>query len=104
MQERSRARVSPRSAVTAAIEEVDRPLAFGIVANISDTGACICTDGMFPVGDSVVVQLSFRGEAQPMSVQGCIVWCGHDADHTFRYGVQWIQVAGGRLRRLIRDC
>lgn len=104
MRERKSVRISPRTAVTAAIEELDRPLAFGIVANISESGACICTDGLFPVGDSVVVQLSFRGESQPMPLEGYIVWCGHDAEHTFRYGVQWIHVAGGRLRRLIRDC
>ena len=104
MRERRSTRVSPRTAVTAAIEEVDHALAFGVVTNISEGGACICTDGIFPVGDSLLVQLSFRGEPQPVPVEGCVVWCGCEGDRSYRYGVQFLQPAGSRLKRLIRDC
>ena len=59
MAERKAERVRPRSAVTAAIEEFDR-IAFGIVANISEGGACLCTDQAFPVGESLHIRLSFE--------------------------------------------
>lgn len=104
MQERKAARVSPRSAITAAIEEFDSAYAFGVVANISEGGACICTDRAYPVGEPVVVQLSFRGQEQPLPVEAYVRWCGHDAGDTYRCGLQWIGAAGGQLRRLIRDC
>jgi hypothetical protein len=104
MSERRGPRFTPRAAVTAAIEEFDRPLSFGVVSNISDGGACICTDGLFPVGDNVTVQLSFRGEEQPVPMEGYVVWCGTDPGPSFRYGLQWIRPAASRLQRLIRDC
>lgn len=110
MLERGAVRISPRTAVTAAIEDITEsmkeragPLAFGVVANISEAGACIRTDGRFPVGETVLVQLSFRGEPQPLPVEGCVVWCGDD-DHSFRYGLRWLRRAAGRLERLIREC
>ena len=104
MRERSTERFSPRSAVTAAIEEFEHPRSFGVVANISEGGACIRTHGNFPVGEGVVVRLSFRGEEQPIAVEGYVIWTGADTDEAYRVGVQWIQPAGSRLRRLIRDC
>ena len=103
MQERKAARVRPRSAITAAIEEFDR-LAFGIVTNISEGGACICTDQAFPIGEALHVQLSFRGEEQPVPLDCYVIWCGHEPDDTYRYGLQWVYPAGSELRRLIRDC
>jgi hypothetical protein len=103
MQERKAARVRPRSAVTAAIEEFDR-FAFAIVADISEGGACICTDREFPIGESLHVQLSFTGVEQPVSLDCYVIWCGHQSDNTYRYGLQWVYPAGSDLRRLIRDC
>ena len=105
MRERNSERISPRSAVTAAIEELEHPRSFGVVANISEGGACIRTDGLFPVGEGVTVRLSFRGEEQPISVEGFVIWTGEDAaSGSYRLGLQWVQPAGSRLKRLIRDC
>lgn len=104
MRDRNSERFSPRNAVTAAIEEMEHPRSFGVVANISEGGACIRTDGLFPVGENVTVRLSFRGEEQPISVEGCVIWTGEDAGPSYRIGLQWVQPAGSRLRRLIRDC
>ena len=104
MQERKAVRVNPRTAVTAALEEFDRAFAFGVVANISEGGACICTDGVFPVGRTLTVQLSFRGAEQPLPLDCYVVWSGTDTGDTFRYGLQWVGPVGSELRRLIRDC
>lgn len=103
MQERKSARVRPREAVTAAIEAFD-DFAFGVVANISEGGACVCTDRLFPVGESVTIQLSFRGEDNPVPLECHVVWVGESPGRTFRHGLQWIRPAGSQLRKLIRDC
>jgi Tfp pilus assembly protein PilZ len=104
MGERRAARVRPRSAVTAAIEEFERAYAFGVVADISEGGVCICTDCVFPIGETLTVQLSFRGQEQPVPLECYVIWCGSDAGDTYRYGLQWVHPAGSQLRRLIRDC
>ena len=101
--ERRAARVRPRSAITAAIEEFES-VAFGVVADISEGGACICTDHAFPIGEALTVQLSFRGQDQLLPLECYVIWCGGAAGNTYRYGLQWIHPAGSQLRRLIRDC
>lgn len=103
MHDRKAPRVRPRWAVTAAIGELDQ-LAFGVVANISEGGACICTDRVLRVGGPLVVQLSFNGQDEPVPLDCHVVWCGEAPGSTYRYGVQWVHPAGSQLRRLIRDC
>ncbi|HET8647269.1 MAG TPA: PilZ domain-containing protein [Vicinamibacteria bacterium] len=103
MQERRAARVRPRAAITAAIEAFEH-FTFGVIDNISEGGACICTNRAFPVGETLTLQLSFRGEEQPVPLDCHVVWCGEDGDQSYRYGLQWLRPAGSRLRRLIRDC
>jgi hypothetical protein len=103
MHERKATRVYPRGAVTAAIEEFER-VAIGVVANISEGGACICTDREFPIGEALKVRLSFGGVEQPVPLECYVIWCGHQPDQTYRYGLQWLHPAGSELRRLIRDC
>ena len=103
MHERKTARVRPRSAVPAPIDEFDR-FAFGIVADISEGGACIYTDHEFPIGEALHVQLSFSGEEQPVPLDCYVIWCALQPDDTYRYGLQWVYPAGSELRRLIRDC
>jgi len=102
--ERRDDRVRPRTPVTAAIEEFERAFAFGVVANISDGGACICTDRVFPIGETLTVQLSFAGQEKLVPLECYVIWCGSDAENTYRYGLQWVHPAGSQLRRLIRDC
>jgi Tfp pilus assembly protein PilZ len=103
MPERKAPRVRPRSPVTAAIEEFDR-LAFAIVANISDGGACIYTDREFPIGEALHVRLSFSGGEQTVPLDCYVIWSAHQTDDTYHYGLQWVYPAGSDLRRLIRDC
>ena len=97
-------RVVPRRAITVAIDENGVPRAYGVVANISDGGACICTDRVFPIGETLTVQLSFAGQEKLVPLECYVIWCGSDAENTYRYGLQWVHPAGSQLRRLIRDC
>jgi Tfp pilus assembly protein PilZ len=96
MQERVAVRVIPRSAVTVAIENHGYPMAYGVVANISDRGACLWTNGAFAVGESVVLRLSFPNEPQPLQAAGRVVWedVQRDEKGALRLGLTWSHTTG----------
>lgn len=105
MRARGAVRVIPKSAVTVAIEH-GLAHAYGVVANISEKGACVWTDGSFEPGESLVVRLSFPHEPQPIELPGRVVWSGPSPENkdALRYGLQWgagADVAASRLKSLI---
>jgi hypothetical protein len=69
MQVRGAVRVIPRSAVTVAIENQGFPMAYGVVANISENGACLWTNGAFAVGENLVIA-ELPHEPQPLQAAG----------------------------------
>ncbi len=93
MKERSAVRITPRNAITVVIENQGLPFAYGVVANISEAGVCVWTNGRFKVGENIVLRLSFAREPQPFQASGVIVWGdalperGSGSD--VRYGLQW---------------
>jgi Tfp pilus assembly protein PilZ len=93
MQERSAVRVTPRSAITVVIENQGLPFAYGVVANISEAGVCVWTNGRFKVGENLVLRLSFSREPQPFQAAGVVVWGDafpeRGAGSEVRYGLQW---------------
>ena len=108
MLERSFVRIIPRNAITVVIENQGLPFAYGVVANISEAGVCVWTNGRFKVGDSLVLRLSFAREPQPFQASGVIVWgdalAERGAGSDVRYGLQWGPVpppAKEHLRTLI---
>jgi Tfp pilus assembly protein PilZ len=108
MRERSAVRVTPRSAITVVIENGGLPFAYGVVANISEAGVCVWTNGRFEVGESLVLRLSFAREPQPFQASGVIVWGDaypeRGAGSDVRYGLQLGSVespAREHLRSLI---
>jgi Tfp pilus assembly protein PilZ len=109
MVDRAAVRVVPRNAVTVAIETQGLPLAHGVVANISDGGACVWTNGAFQVGENLVLRLSFPREPLPLQAAGRVVWeeTGRESrSGALRYGLQWSHSSGPqhqRLRLLIAD-
>ena len=102
MRERAAVRVIPRSAVTVAIENPSYPVAYGVVANISDVGACVWTNSAFGVGENVVLRLSFPREPQPLQAAGRIVWEDPPRDDkgALRLGLQWSHATGPAHARL----
>lgn len=102
MQERGAVRVVPRSAVTVAIEGQDGPEVYGVVANISDGGVCVWTDGAFQIGQTLVLQLSFAREPELLQAAGRIVWSERNQDEkgARRYGLQWAHTSGPQHARL----
>jgi Tfp pilus assembly protein PilZ len=87
-------RVVPSRAITVAIEDHGVPRAYGVVANISETGACVLTNGAFRVGERLLLQLSFAREPVPLETVGDVVWSGATQDRgVLRYGLQWAEGA-----------
>jgi Tfp pilus assembly protein PilZ len=96
MQQRDAVRVTPRSAVTVAIENQGYPMAYGVVANISERGACLWTNGKFAIGESLVLRLSFPHEPQPLQAAGRVVWedLHRDEKGAMRLGLMWSHTTG----------
>jgi Tfp pilus assembly protein PilZ len=102
MRDRSAIRVTPRSAVTVAIEGQGGPLAYGVVANISEAGVCVWTDGAFQIGETLVLRLRFAQEPESLQAAGRIVWGERNRDEkgARRYGLQWAHTSGPQHDRL----
>ncbi|HXB55813.1 MAG TPA: PilZ domain-containing protein [Vicinamibacteria bacterium] len=103
MRERGALRVVPAKPVTVALEHPKRPLAYGVVANISECGSCVLTAAKFDVGEEVVLTLSFAREAQPIETPGRIVWTNDGPSGTVQYGLKFVTTfdVHVRLKQLI---
>jgi hypothetical protein len=101
MRQRGAVRIVPRSPITVAIQEGDVPKAYGVVANISEAGACIWTDAGLDAGRPVKLRLSFPKGSQPVDAEGVVVW-GDSGSGTRCFGLQWTDQSAARLARLSR--
>jgi Tfp pilus assembly protein PilZ len=94
-------RVVPRRAITVAIDDHGVPRAYGVVANISETGACVLTNGAFQVGERLTLQLSFAREPVPVETVCDVVWTGATQDRgVLRYGLQWTEASNPKREHL----
>ena len=106
MFERASVRVNPRTPVRVELGRPGQPTALGVVSNISDQGACVVTDGEFPIGESLVLHLVFSPDSVPFQAAGRVVWMKPlgDGNGAQRYGLVWAHRTGpqhARLRELI---
>jgi hypothetical protein len=98
---RRAARVVPPEPVTVTMENGKGPVAYGIVANISETGACVRTDVPFTPGEELLIRLNFAREALPLSATGRVVWASgppQEGNGGLRHGVQWTYDGPHRVR------
>jgi len=105
MRQRSAVRVVPRNPITVALQEAGAPYAYGVVANISEDGACIWTNAHLEPGRSLALRLSFPKGSQPVHADGVVVWAEAESRTTaegLRYGIQWSSQTPGRSERLTR--
>jgi len=107
-EKRATDRFKPIKAITVAVESDDGlPAGFGIVADISEGGACLITDVGLYVGESVRLSLSFPNHRTPFSTPGKLCWIQKDLEgHCIRYGMRfepgpWTDT--DRLKSLIAD-
>jgi hypothetical protein len=71
-------RFAPRNSVTVAIQEQEDPFAYGIVTNISPSGACLVTAKPLPTGSKVHLQVSFYQQADLFVTDARVVWSRDD--------------------------
>jgi uncharacterized protein (TIGR02266 family) len=105
MHERSAVRIVPRNPISVAFQEAGTPFAFGVIANISEGGACIWTNARLEPGRSVALRLSFPRGTQPLEAEGVVVWGQAEAEagvEGVRYGLQWSAQTAGRNGYLAR--
>ena len=107
MQQRSAVRIVPRIPITLALQRAGSPYAYGVVANISEGGACIWTNATLEPGRSVNLRLSFPKASQPLDAEGVVVWggpVGSPSAQGVLYGLRWStdpESPRGRLARMI---
>ncbi len=67
-------RMEPKHAATAAVFRDSQQLAYGVVTNLSVTGACIVTDSRLEPGSNVELKLSFYQQASLYELPARVVW------------------------------
>jgi hypothetical protein len=100
---RRSARLVPREPVRVDLEFEDGPIAHGVVADISEGGACVTAETTAALdGATVLVSLRFASEPQPVPATGRIVWTA-SRERALRCGLEWTHVGPhrARLQRLI---
>lgn len=106
MLERASARFVPSRSVMVAFEGRDKPRAYGVVANLSDGGACVWTDARLEAGQQVALSISFARASRPVPAEARVVWSAPDTGAgARRYGVEWDPNTpeAPHLRRLISE-
>jgi hypothetical protein len=109
MREREAVRLIPRQAIAVEIDSFDISDITGVVANISDLGACVWTRASFDTGDVLVMRLHFGGEQTPFQAAGRVVWSDStgNTEGLRRCGLRWAHTTGPqheRLKTLIGNC
>jgi len=106
MRERAKARFVPRRSVTVAFEGQGNSRSYGVVANLSESGACVWSDAPLKAGQRITLAVSFARASRPVPAQGRIVWTGPGSrPGANRYGVEWDPATpeAEHLRRLISE-
>ena len=100
-------RIVPASPITVAIERAGEPAAYGVIADISGSGACVWTDAALSVGQSFSLRISFAGSPDVHEVVGVVVWTVPaselEAGTACRSGLEWLgttRACRERLREL----
>ncbi len=99
-------RLTPRKPVTVAVQDGETSLAYGVVTNISETGACVMTDTTVGKGRIVMLRMSFYRPADLLETPARIVWSGpeldspHGVPSAALQGVQFTHLGDREVSRL----
>jgi hypothetical protein len=90
-----------------AIERTGEPAAYGVVADISGSGACVWTDAALAVGQTLSFRISFAGLQDVHELEAVVVWTEPSRESEVggacRSGVEWLgatRACRERLREL----
>jgi hypothetical protein len=67
-------RLVPRQSATVAVYRGDQPMGYGILANVSEAGACIVTDSSMTPGTDLRLKLSFYQQPRLFETIARVVW------------------------------
>jgi hypothetical protein len=65
--------------VTVAIHDRENPFAYGVVTNISHSGACVVTATPLPTGTTVFLRISFYQQPDMFETKARVVWSREDS-------------------------
>ena len=79
---------------------------FGIIANISETGACIITNRAVPLNVPVTLEIRSRREKTPLLLSATTVWCALRLEPVkeivgYLTGVSFDEEGAGNVARLL---
>lgn len=102
---RARARIVPPSPITVAIDdESSLPVGYGVIANVSESGGCVWTDGRLEPGAQLSLRVSFAQPAEVHEVAALVVWGEESEDRAglkmHRYGLRWYDASSACVLRL----
>ncbi len=107
---RQRARVVPPTPITVAIDDQETGLClcYGVIANVSESGACVWTNGELATGARLVLRVSFAHPPEVHEISGTVVWASAAAGDSAvpatqglrRFGVEWLDSASPCIQRL----
>jgi hypothetical protein len=97
--------------VTVAIHNQEAPFAYGIVTNISPSGACVVTATPLPTGAKVYLRVSFYKHPDMFETNARVIWSREDSrlkqqsdaiDGLLFHGVQFAEVPTKQRARLLQ--
>jgi hypothetical protein len=101
--------VVPPTPITVAIddEETGLCLCYGVIANVSESGACVWTNGLLTTGARLVLRVSFANPPEVHETRGQVVWeneapaqGGEMSPGLRRIGVEWLDASQSCVQRL----
>lgn len=104
-------RFAPRNSVTVAVHDRDYPFAYGIVTNISPSGACVVTATPLPTGTTVFLKVSFYKQPDMFETKARVVWSREDSriekgweaiEGLLFHGVQFAETPTKQRSRLLQ--
>jgi len=107
---RQRARVVPPTPITVAIDDqaTGACLCYGVIANVSEGGACVWTNGQLETGARLLLRVSFAAPPEVHEVTGRVIWGHSNAEPSAalmsgalrRFGVAWQDAPPAYVDRL----
>jgi hypothetical protein len=106
---RQRTRIVPPAPITVAIADRESGLClcYGVIANVSEDGACVWTSGALEPGSRLLLRVSFAFPPEVHEVTGVVIWgkapCDGgpvNAPGLRRFGVEWQDAPSACVERL----
>ena len=100
-------RIMPPRPITVAIEEEHgSALGYGVIVDISGSGAHVWSDAHIAVGAALQLRISFTSPPEVHGVIGAVVWARpaprHARKNASQYGVEWL-IASYSCRARLRE-